>query len=167
VTAAPDDPGEAGADVPVVIREGVPDDPRLAALIDEHLAEMRPSAPPESRHALAVADVAGADVQIWVAESGADLVGSVALKRIEPGHVELKTMRVSYPARGRGIGQMLLLHALDRACATGATRISLETGRHTQFEPARSLYRAHGFAECPPFGTYRLDPHSVFLTREL
>ncbi|KRF42598.1 hypothetical protein ASH01_17440 [Terrabacter sp. Soil811] len=35
------------------------------------------------------------------------------------------------------------------------------------FAPARALYAAHGFAECGPFGRYRLDPHSTFMTLEL
>jgi putative acetyltransferase len=30
-----------------------------------------------------------------------------------------------------------------------------------------ALYTAHGFTECPPFGDYKLDPNSVFLTREI
>jgi putative acetyltransferase len=35
------------------------------------------------------------------------------------------------------------------------------------FEPARGLYRKNGFRSCPPFGDYREDPNSVFMTREL
>ncbi len=26
------------------------------------------------------------------------------------------------------------------------------------------LYAREGFTECPPFGSYRADPHSVFMT---
>jgi putative acetyltransferase len=46
-------------------------------------------------------------------------------------------------------------------------RLSLETGSFGYFAPAVALYEAHGFAECPPFGSYRLDPNSVFLTLSL
>ena len=35
------------------------------------------------------------------------------------------------------------------------------------FVAARSLYAGHGFASCPPFGSYLPDPNSVFLTRTL
>ena len=32
------------------------------------------------------------------------------------------------------------------------------------FLPARALYARHGFVECGPFGDYREDPNSVFMT---
>ena len=32
---------------------------------------------------------------------------------------------------------------------------------------ARALYASRGFTECGPFGTYVLDPNSVFMTRIL
>ena len=31
----------------------------------------------------------------------------------------------------------------------------------------RALNRRHGFVECAPFGDYRPDPNSIFLTRDL
>ena len=88
------------------------DDPRVAALLDDHLAEMEPTAPPESRHALTIDQFRMPGVRLWVAESGAAVVGSVALKDLEPGHLELKTMRVTAPVRGQGVGRLLLDHAL-------------------------------------------------------
>jgi putative acetyltransferase len=143
------------------------DDPRVAALLDDHLAEMEPTAPPESRHALTIDRFRMPGVRLWVAESGAALVGSVALKDLEPGHVELKTMRVTASARGTGLGRMLLDHALAEARRSGATRVSLETGVVPVFDAARGLYAGAGFTPCPPFGAYRPDRHSVFLTLEL
>ena len=47
------------------------------------------------------------------------------------------------------------------------SRLSLETGAQDSFASARSLYARAGFSECPPFGSYRPDPNSVFMTREL
>jgi putative acetyltransferase len=47
------------------------------------------------------------------------------------------------------------------------SRLSLETGSWSYFAPARALYARHGFVECGPFGNYRLDPHSVFMTMAL
>lgn len=46
-------------------------------------------------------------------------------------------------------------------------RVSLETGSMDFFAPARRLYAAAGFAPCAPFGAYRADPNSVFMTRTL
>ena len=43
-----------------------------------------------------------------------------------------------------------------------------ETGAMPFFEPARNLYRKHGFEPCGPFDcTYAADPNSVFMTMSL
>ncbi len=143
------------------------DDPRVADLVAEHLAEMEPTAPACSRHALTVEQFRDPAVRLWVAEAGDELVGSVALKDLGGGHVELKTMRASASVRGNGLGRRLLRFALDEARSAGATRVSLETGAGDVFVPARTLYRAHGFTDCEPFGDYRPDRHSTFLTLAL
>lgn len=157
-----------GAVAEVAIVPARLDDPRVGDLVAEHLAEMEPTAPACSRHALSVEQFADPAVRLWVAESAdGRLVGSVALKDLGGGHVELKTMRVSPDERGTGLGRRLLAHALDTARASGATRMSLETGAGEVFGPARGLYRAHGFVDCEPFGSYRPDPLSTFLTRTL
>ena len=77
---------------------------------------------------------------------------------------EVKSMRTSAGARGRGVATRLLVHLLDEARRRGYERVSLEIGTQPFFEPARRLYRQHGFVECEPFGDYRLDEHSVYLT---
>jgi putative acetyltransferase len=69
--------------------------------------------------------------------------------------------------RGKGVGRAILEHILKEAKARGYARISLETGSMEAFAPARALYQRYGFAECPPFGSYKLDPYSTFMTREL
>ena len=147
------------------------DDPRVGVLLGEHLAEMEPTAPPGSRHALTAEQFRMPGVTLWVAERddepGAPLFGSVALKDLEPGHVEIKTMRVTASARGLGIGRMLLAHVLAQARRSGASRVSLETGVVPVFDAARALYAGAGFSECAPFGPYRPDRHSTFLTLEL
>lgn len=151
----------------VAVRPADLEDPRLATLVAEHLAEMEPTAPACSRHALTVDQFRDPRVRVWVAEAGDVLVGSVALKDLGDGHLELKTMRVDPGLRGAGLGRRLLRHALDQARRRGAVRVSLETGAGDVFAPARALYRAHGFVDCPPFGDYHPDRHSVFLTLPL
>ena len=68
---------------------------------------------------------------------------------------------------GEGIGSRLVAHVLDHARTTGLRRISLETGSEDFFAPARRLYARHVFVECAPFGSYRPDPLSTFMTREV
>ncbi|MDF0528705.1 GNAT family N-acetyltransferase [Tsukamurella sp. 8F] len=143
-------------------------DETLVEFLSAHLADMAPTAPAASRHALDVAALRAPGVRMWVAQAPDDeLLGTVALVPIDGGHDELKSMRTAPAARERGVGRALALHALDDARARGLTRVSLETGSMAFFAPARALYRAVGFVECDPFGTYRHDPNSVFMTVEL
>lgn len=72
-------------------------------------------------------------------------------------------MRTTAQARGRGVATRLLEHIVAEAGRRGYELLSLETGTEDYFAPARRLYARHGFTECPPFGDYTLDPHSVFM----
>ena len=147
-------------------------DPRVAAFLEEHLADMRRLSPPESVHALDLDGLRQPDVQFWTAwsddgEGREQLIGTAALKRLGAHHVELKSMRTAARLRGRGIARQLLNHVLAQARAQGMARISLDTGSQPFFAPAHALYRAHGFDDCGPFGDYRDDPHSRFMSRVL
>ena len=95
------------------------------------------------------------------------MVGVGALKRLSAEHGEIKSMHTAEPARGQGVGSAMLRHIMAAARARGMTRLSLETGSWPYFVPARALYTRHGFVECGPFGDYREDPNSVFMTLEL
>ena len=61
----------------------------------------------------------------------------------------------------------MLTHIIETARSEGMERLSLETGSWPYFQPARRLYAAFGFSECGPFGDYREDPNSVFMTLDL
>lgn len=76
-------------------------------------------------------------------------------------------MRTVSSQRRRGVGRALLAHVVAEAERRGLERVSLETGAEPPFEAARNLYRSFGFTECEPFGDYRPDPNSVFMTRVL
>ncbi|MFI0898830.1 GNAT family N-acetyltransferase [Streptomyces sp. NPDC020983] len=145
--------------------------PEIAAFLHEHLAHMRSLSPPESTHALDLDALRAPGVTFWSVRDGENgggpVVGCGALKALDARHAELKSMRTR-PARQRGgVASLLLTHILDEAAAMGFTRLSLETGSDEPFLPARRLYAKFGFTECPPFGDYRPDPYSTFMTREL
>lgn len=142
-------------------------DPRILRLLEDHLTDMHAESPPERVHALDVSGLTHGSVTFWVISEGETALGCVALKELDPTHAELKSMRTDGAARGRGLGRLLLEHALAEATARGYTRMSLETGSQEFFRPARTLYARYGFVETGPFGDYRLDPLSVFMTREL
>ena len=143
------------------------DDPRVRALLEHHVASARAATAPGSAHALDLDGLKSADVTFWSAWDGDTLVGVGALKRLSPAHGEIKSMHTAERYRRAGVGSTLLRHIIDAALAMGMTRLSLETGSWVYFYPAHALYRRHGFIECPPFGDYRDDPNSVFMTRDL
>jgi putative acetyltransferase len=141
--------------------------PEIAALLTEHLDDMRATSPPESKHALDLDDLRLPEVTFWSVYDGDELVGCGAIKRLDESHAEVKSMRTARSRQGGGVASTLLAHVLDEAQRMGFRRLSLETGSAEFFAPARGLYRKFGFDYCEPFGDYRLDPHSVFMTREL
>jgi putative acetyltransferase len=146
------------------------DDPLRAdvlALLEEHLADMYATSPPESVHALDPDALRAPDITFWTARRDGVLLGCVALKTHDAGLVELKSMRTSSAARRQGVAAALLEHVIGEARARGAATLSLETGVEDYFAGARALYVSRGFTECPPFADYVPDPNSVFLTLDL
>lgn len=142
-------------------------DPALVAFLEAHLVDLAPTAPAQSRHALDLDGLARPGVRLWTGWLGRDLVATGALAPVEGSHEEIKSMRTSPPHRGRGLAREMVAHLVADARRRGVERVSLETGSMDFFAPARALYRSQGFEECPPFGSYRLDPNSVFFAREL
>lgn len=141
--------------------------PSVQALLAEHVAEMRGASPPESSHALDIDAFHDGTIQLFTAWEAEQLLGCGALKRLKHQEAEIKAMRTTEAARGRGIGQAILEHLIVEAQAAGIQRLNLETGSQAFFAPARRLYTRHGFTECGPFADYTEDPNSVFMTCDL
>ncbi|KHL09993.1 UNVERIFIED_CONTAM: GCN5 family acetyltransferase [Mumia flava] len=143
------------------------DDPQLAAFLQQHLDDMEPTAPPESRHALDLDALRAPNVRMWVVREGEVIRGTGAIVELEPGHEEIKSMRTDPSVRGEGLARRMLTWMLYDARDRGVERVSLETGSMEYFAPARALYASAGFTECAPFGAYREDPNSTFMTLTL
>jgi putative acetyltransferase len=141
--------------------------PEVRALLGEHLTNMHALSPPESVHALDVLGLQGPDITFWTVWEGPVLLGCGALKELDPTHGEVKSMRTPEQQRRRGAGRALLAHIVGEARARGYRRLSLETGSMDAFKPAQKLYESFGFMYCDPFGPYRPDPNSVFMTLEM
>lgn len=141
--------------------------PEIAALLEEHIREMRAISPPESKHALDLEGLRKPEITFWTVWEGAALVGCGALKELDATHGEVKSMRTSAAHQHKGVASFLLQHLISEATQRGYHRLSLETGSMSFFEPAHKLYAKFGFVHCAPFADYRADPNSVFMTKIL
>jgi putative acetyltransferase len=152
--------------MPVIARES-PLGADLSLLMERHTADMHAETPPESIHMMDASALAIPEVSFFVMREDGRAIGMGAFKRLDAAHGEIKSMHVLHEVRGRGLSKAMLSHLEAEARATGLTRLSLETGAEPIFVPARELYARAGYAECPPFGSYKPDPHSVFMTKTL
>jgi len=141
--------------------------PEVLALLREHLTNMYELSPPESVHALDISGLQGPDITFWTVWDGPQLMGCGALKELDATHGEVKSMRTPARQRRRGAGRAILMHIVAEARARGYKRLSLETGSLDAFKPAQKLYESFGFVHCGPFGQYKLDPYSAFMSLEL
>jgi putative acetyltransferase len=139
----------------------------IIELLHEHLRCMARVSPPESRHALNLDGLRKPDITFWSIWSGSDLAGCGAMKELNEGHAEIKSMRTAYAYRRKGVASQMLRHIIEEAKRRGCRRLSLETGSMEYFEPARRFYAGFGFKYCGPFANYIEDPNSVFMTKEL
>ena len=160
-------PGRRPPDLPVDIRIDDLRGEAIATLLREHLDTMRRVSPPESVHALDLAELRQPDITFWTAWDGANLAGCAALKELDHAHGEIKSMRTAAACMRRGVASRLLRHLIAEAQRRRYRRLSLETGAMDYFASAHELYGRFGFVRCAPFASYVEDPNSVFMTREL
>jgi len=109
-----------------------------------------------------VAEGTGAFV---VAYDGTRPVGCGAIRRLDRDTAEIKRMYVDEPARGRGIGRLVLARLEAEAHTLGVRRIVLETG--VRQPEAIALYARAGFFQIPAFGEYLGSALSVCMGKEL
>jgi ribosomal protein S18 acetylase RimI-like enzyme len=85
--------------------------------------------------------------QILFAKYNGEIVGTVALLKMEPGVFELTKMAVDKPYRGIGAGKFLCANAIATARILGAKKIILYS--QSILQPAINIYKALGFRDIP------------------
>jgi putative acetyltransferase len=136
-------------------------------LLREHLHSMTLHSPPESIHALDVEALRRPGITFWSVWDRDELMGCGAIKELDAGHAEIKSMRTATAHLRKGVAAALMRHILDEAKRRGYRRLSLETGSMQAFAPAHRLYASFGFERCAPFADYVEDPYSIFMTKQL
>lgn len=147
--------------------EGRLGDPQVEALLRLHRAESFASTPADNAHTLDSAALAKPGVRFFSAWEGDALLGIAALRAIDAGHAEIKSMRTHAEHLRKGVARALLAHLIVKARTAGYARLSLETGTAPMFAPANAMYEAHGFADCAPFAGYPPSPYNRFMTLAL
>jgi putative acetyltransferase len=139
----------------------------VLALLAEHLRNMHELSPPDQVFAFDASKLKSPEVSFWTAWDGELLLGCAALKELSSTEGEIKSMRTPSARRRTGAARALLNHILNVSRSRGYQVLYLETGRHAAFAPAQALYGSAGFRRCGPFGGYRENGNSIFMSLSL
>ena len=102
-------------------------------------------------------------VLLVVADAAGEVVGTAAVRLLEPGLGELKRMWLRPSCQGRGLGRQLMDACLHEARRLGCRALRLDT--QARMEAAVHLYRAYGFSEIPRYNdNHRAD---IWMERSL
>ena len=141
--------------------------PDVVALIELHLRSAFENSPPGSVFALDLSGLRDPAVTLWSGWDGDDLLGMGALKQLDAGHGELKSMRTVPAHLRKGVAAGMLGHLVAEGRRRGYARLSLETGNNAPFAPARAMYERAGFVPCRPFADYNDESFSRYYTLAL
>ena len=143
---------------------GDPRDPQATALLRQSHKLMQTLFAPEENHFLDIDQLCVPSIRFFVAREGLTTLGCVALAN-KGDYGEIKSMFVDPRARGKGIAHHLMRKIETEARAQGLNTVKLETG--DKLTQAHSLYKAHGYVDCDPFGEYEANSSSLFMTKDL
>ena len=145
--------------------EGNFDNPEVNELLKKHFIELRAASPEGSAHVLDIHGLKIPSIKFWSLWEGNKLLGCGALKFLEEGHGEFKSIRVQDNYRNKGNGVKVINHLIEEAKKLKIKRLSIETGAGKFFEPARKLFKKCEFKPCEPFAHYKKDINSMYLTK--
>ena len=145
--------------------EGNFDNPEVNKLLTKHFIELRAASPEGSAHVLDIPGLKDPSIKFWSLWEDEKIFGCGALKFLDKGHGEFKSIRVHDNFRNKGNGIKVIEHLIDRAKKLDIKRISLETGAGEFFNPARRLFKKCDFKPCKPFAHYKEDVNSLYLTK--
>ena len=152
----------------ISVRVETPLQDDVRALIGELNDYLLPTAPAEFHFMMTVEEMAADDTVVFIArdETG-KAVGCGALKDHGNGLGEIKRMFTRLSVRGQRVGSALLEAIIDLATRRNMTRLVLETGVGSEFDPAWRLYERSGFTRCGVVLDYPDSEYSAFFERWL
>ena len=147
--------------------EGNFDNSEVNDLLKKHFIELRSVSPAGSTHVLDINGLKDPSIKFWSLWENNKLIGCGALKFLEKGHGEFKSIRVADEFRKKGIGERIINHLIEEAKKLEISKLSIETGAGEFFAPARKLFNKFGFKKSGPFAHYKVDPNSCYFTLDL
>ena len=145
--------------------EGNFDNQEVHELLIKHFIELRAASPEGSAHVLDIPGLKVSSIKFWSLWQDEKLMGCGALKFLDKGHGEFKSIRIHNDFRNQGNGINVINHLINEAKKLNINRLSIETGAGDFFIPARKLFKKCGFETCKPFAHYKKDVNSVYLTK--
>ena len=152
--------------ITIAVETPLQDDVR--GLVAELNAYLIPLTPRQFQFQLTVEQMAEPSVTLFVArDAEGRSIGMGALKEHGDGLGEVKRMYTLPSARGQRIGQQVLQRIENLARQKGITRLVLETGEATGYEPAYRVYERGGFTVCGAVLDYPDSGYSRFYEKKL
>ncbi len=145
--------------------EGNFDNPEVNELLTKHFIELRKASPEGSAHVLDIPGLKVPSIKFWSLWENEKLLGCGALKFLDEGHGEFKSIRVHDNFRNKGNGIKVIEHLIQEAKKLDIKKLSIETGAGKFFEPARKLFKKCDFKPCKPFAHYKEDVNSLYFTK--
>jgi putative acetyltransferase len=149
--------------IDISVEESLTDE--LALILQAHWEFCTSSTPIEHVYALDASKLFSPNITVYGARVDGKLLGVGALRKLEEGHAELKSMHTVAESRGLGVGRAIVAHIERFAKNEGISRISLETGATEPFKPARELYSSLGYQKCEAFGEYVLTEDNTCMSK--
>lgn len=101
---------------------------------------------------------------LFAAVCGADVVGCVALRKIDEATCEMKRLYVRPAGRGKGVGTLLVKSLIERALRLGYRSMKLDTV--PSMKEAIRLYGSLGFRPTAPY-RHNPVPGAMFMALDL
>ena len=144
--------------------EGNFDSIEVNDLLIKHFIELRLVSPKGSTHVLDITGLKDPSIKFWSLWENDELMGIGALKFLDEGHGEFKSIRVNDKFRNSGNGLKVINHLINEAKNLSIKKLSLETGAGEFFLNARKLFTECGFKISEPFSHYKNDINSIYMS---
>ncbi|MFC3614636.1 GNAT family N-acetyltransferase [Lutimaribacter marinistellae] len=151
------------------IRPADPQAPDMAPLLRAHLEHSWTATPQTSNHTMDAQALAEPGIAFFALYENGEVLACGALKSLDDGTAEVKSVHVVERARGRGLARRIMAHLDAVARDRGHSALVLETGADhlPEYAAARALYERLGYEYCSPIPGYGPDPNSAFMRLDL